>query len=369
MPDCFADLGVRRVVTAAGHLNRFGGTTVSPRVAAAVTDAASRYVDLRELEAAVVRRVAELTRNEAVAVTCGAAAGVMAAVLACLGEGAAGQPTAGSARVVVHRVHRVPPDRGLELLPVRLVEVGTVFGTDPDEFKAAIAGASAVLHAPGVGPPGAALDLRRVVDLAHHAGVPVIADCAAELPPASNLWRMTRDDGADVAVFSGGKDLGALQASGLVVGRSPIVERCRALGGVAEGPLRALKVGKEQLMAVLAAVEEYVAGDEEERRREAWRVHADWANQWRRVVGVSVWPRGVHGDDPHWLTLAMSGTDSAAQCRRVAAELWDGDPRIAVVVDGRILRLTAFTVDPVDRPLVARRVAQALETVLGWGVP
>ena len=109
----------------------------------------------------------------------------------------------------------------------------------------------------------AALALETVIETAHAAGRPVVVDAAAQLPPADNPWRFTRELGADLAIFSGGKGLRGPQSSGLVVGRADLIDLCRAQGAPNPRRGRAMKVGKEEMYGLLAAVERYLQGPEE----------------------------------------------------------------------------------------------------------
>jgi L-seryl-tRNA(Ser) seleniumtransferase len=85
--------------------------------------------------------------------------------------------------------------------------------------------------------------------------VPVVVDAAAQIPYVSNLWHFTRDVGADIAIFSGGKGLCGPQSSGLVLGSAELIAGCVANGSPNTAIGRPLKVGKEELFGILAAVE------------------------------------------------------------------------------------------------------------------
>ncbi|BCB92113.1 hypothetical protein Psuf_094260 [Phytohabitans suffuscus] len=103
-----------------------------------------------------------------------------------------------------------------------------------------------------------ALPLEQVVDLAHEAGVPVIVDAAAQLPPVENLWHYT-GLGADLALFSGGKGPRGPQASGLVLGRRDLVDACRAHACPNHALGRTMKTSKENVLGLVAAVERAAA--------------------------------------------------------------------------------------------------------------
>ena len=102
-----------------------------------------------------------------------------------------------------------------------------------------------------------------MIAIAHAHDVPVIVDAAAQIPPIANLWHFTRDLGADITIFSGGKGLRGPQSAGLVLGRPDLIAACKLNGSPNHSVGRPMKVGKEELMGMLAAVEWSLAQDEE----------------------------------------------------------------------------------------------------------
>src|SRR5205814_1892361 len=136
-------------------------------------------------------------------------------------------------------------------------------------------------------PPGA-LPLKETVEIAHANGLPVYVDAAAQLPPASNLWHFTRDLGADIAVFSGGKNLNGPQATGLVLGKKSIIDAVLWNGYPNHSIGRPMKIGKENMIGCLAAVEWYLSLDHEERRAGWERDLRLLQDQLRNRPGVSV---------------------------------------------------------------------------------
>src|SRR5699024_9522508 len=221
----YARLGVRPLVNAAGRYTKFGGSVMPPAVVAAMADAARCHVPIDDLQRKSGERLAELTRNEAAYVTTGAAAGIVLSILvAATGTDPVAVRAVAEGRhrpreVIVQRGHHVPYVPAVRLAGARVVEVGTLMGTDPADFAAAVGEHTvAVLHIAGDHLARGTLDLASVRQAVGE--VPVIVDAAAQLPPVENLWRFTGEGGGDVALFSGGKDLCGPQASGLVVGRS-----------------------------------------------------------------------------------------------------------------------------------------------------
>lgn len=369
----YAALGLRPIVNADARLTRLGGSRMPPEVVAAMAEATG-YVDLHALQLAVGRRLATLTRNEGAFVATGAAAGLVLATLACtvgpdpeaVARMLAGHPAV-RPEVIVHHAHRIPYDPAVLLAGGRLVEIGDAHRTSSAELEAAITPRTAMLlFVAGEHLANAALPLAETVAIAHRHGVPVVVDAAAQLPPPENLWRYTRDDGADLALFSGGKDLRGPQASGLIVGRADLIEACRVHGAPHQRFGRPMKVGKEEMMGLLAAVERYLGLDHAARAEAFETIVAGWVAVLRDCPGVTAArefpneagqpiPRARIAFDP-----TLTGLTGADAQRR----LWEGTPPIAVALAGPdAISLTPDCLDGDDPAIVAER----LRTLIGPG--
>jgi L-seryl-tRNA(Ser) seleniumtransferase len=336
-------LGLRRVINADATLTRLGGSLMSSDVLDAMRDAAGSFVDMHELQRVAGARLAELTHNEAAYVATGAAAGIVLATLAAMTGGdlqtIARLTDTGEApkdEVIVQRVHRIPYDPAIRLAGARIVDVGNRLQTFPWELEAAINPRTAmVFYAAGIHLAPGALPLEEVVEIAHAHGVPVVVDGAAQLPPTENLWRFTREQGADLAIFSGGKDLRGPQASGLIVGSAAMIAAVAVNGTPHQRLARPMKVGKEELIGLLTAVERYVAEDWRERAQRYEQTVAAWVDQFNACDGLTasrIFPNEAGQPTPR-CRIAFS-TDSGITGAEAAALLWEGDPRIAVAVDG-----------------------------------
>ena len=116
--------------------------------------------------------------------------------------------------------------------------------------------------------------------------MPVLVDAAAQLPPVENLWKFTQM-GADAAIFSGGKDLRGPQSSGLVLGKQWLVDACALNGNPNHSIGRPMKVGKEEMLGLLAAVERYLSMDHEARSSQMEEIVAGWCSELNRLDGVT----------------------------------------------------------------------------------
>jgi L-seryl-tRNA(Ser) seleniumtransferase len=299
---------------------------MAPPAVQAMVDAAAHFVDLLELHTRVGARLAELTRNEAAYVTSGAAAAITLTVAACMTDEAQAFPA--EAEVVMFAGQRNGYDYSAQITGARIVEIGA----SADELRAALRRRPAcVLWFANSNYAVGALPVEDVVEIARGTGVPVIVDAAAQIPPVASLWRYTTEIGADAVLFSGGKGLRGPQASGLVLGRRWIVDRCRAHASPNQEIGRGMKVGKEELLALLAAVEWTLEQDEEVMLAGYEQTVDLWIAGLTGVPGVVV-ERSYPSEagQPHSRALVRVLPDSSVTRNALVSALWEGDPRIAV---------------------------------------
>jgi L-seryl-tRNA(Ser) seleniumtransferase len=365
----YADLGIRRVINAAATLTRLGGSRMPAPVIEAMAAAAGSFVELDVLQERVGERIAELTHNQACYVSSGAAAGVMLAVAACI----AGDDPAAMARfphlesgkneVIIHRCQRNGYDYAVRQTGARLVEIGMAQSTARWELEAAITPQTAcVIYFAGAHFAHGALPLEYVIEVAHAHGVPVIVDAAAQIPPIANLWRFTRDMGADIAIFSGGKGLRGPQSAGLVLGRPDLIAACRLNGSPNHSIGRPMKVGKEELMGMLAAVEWSLAQDEATLLDQYERTVQYWLDGLRDLPGVQV-ARGYPSEagQPHARAIVQIDPAGGMTRDELVVALLRGDPAIAVsALDGNAIALNPQTIEPGEEQLVLEALRQTL---------
>ncbi|NUS43947.1 MAG: hypothetical protein HOQ24_09700 [Mycobacteriaceae bacterium] len=354
--------GVRPVINASATLTALGGSLMPPSVLKAMTEGAAHFVDLPELHDHVGERLAALTRNEAACVTSGAAAAITLTVASCVGEPAQAFPA--DAEVVMFAGQRNGYDYAARLTGSRIVEVGPSI----EELRAALVRRPAcVLWFAGAHYAADALPIEDVIravrelasagptpadspDPAGPPAVPVIVDAAAQIPPVSSLWRFTTELGADAVIFSGGKGLRGPQSSGLVLGKRWIVDRCRAHASPNQQIGRGMKVGKEELLGLYAAVEWTLEQDEEALLAGYEQMVDRWIAGLREVPGV-VAERGYPSEagQPHGRAVVRLLTTSGWTRDGLVQALWDGDPRIAVGVSGvpdDAIALNPQTIEP-----------------------
>lgn len=361
----YEQLGVRRVVNAAATLTKLGGSRMPPPVVEAMAHAAGSFVDLTELQRRVGDRIAALTRNEACYVSSGAAAGIVVAVAACIAGSDPVRITEfpylerAPRSVLVYRSQRNGYDYAARQTGARLIELGP----DEEELRQAIDGRTAcVLWFAGARYAPGALPLGRVVAIAHERGIPVLVDAAAQIPPVASLWHFTRDLGADIAIFSGGKGLRGPQSSGLVLGRRDLIEACRANGNPNHSIGRPLKVGKEELLGILAAVELTLGGDEPALLERYEATVRDWLAGLAGVPGISA-ERSFPSEagQPHSRALVRVAPACRLTRDEIVDALWEQDPRIAVsAVGADAFALNPQTLEPDEERLVLAAIRALL---------
>lgn len=361
-------IGVEPIINGATTMTYLGGSLMPPEVVEAMRQASECFVDLYELQDAVGRRIAELTRNEAAFVSGGAAAGLFLSAVVCMARDTddgilrPGELDGLPREFLIQRQHRIPYDPAIELAGGRLVEVGGPDGTSTTDVEGAIGpGTAGILYVAGAHLAAGALPLDAVVDLARARDIPVIVDAAAQLPPPENLWRFT-EAGADLVLFSGGKGLCGPASTGLVLGRRRYVERFAANAAPQQRIGRPMKVGKEDLIGILAAVEWYLAQD-----------HAAIARQYEAIVEhVVAWARGRQDISAVRETPGQAGQPTprarltlapkhASLRDGILADLRAGSPRIELLPEGDdAFYLAPETIVPGEEAVVTQRLSEVL---------
>ncbi len=258
-------LGIRTVINGNATLTRLGGSIMPPEVVAAMADASKHFVDIIELQKRIGEEIAKLTHNEAAYVSCGAAAALTLSTAACITglnptkrEKLPHLDASMKSEVIVHRHGRVGYDFAVRQVGVTFVEIGDENGTTPDELEDAITEkTAAIFYFANPGREHLWVPYEKAIAIAKRHNVPLIFDAAAQLPPPENLWYFTQM-GADLALFSGGKGLCGPQSSGLIVGNGSLIEAIAFNGPPHPFIGRGMKVGKEELVGLLAAVEWYL---------------------------------------------------------------------------------------------------------------
>ena len=390
--------GVRTLINAKGTATRLSGGIMRPEVTAAMAEAAGHCVDMAELEAHASQVIAKVTGAEAGYVASGAAACLTLATAACVtglepGRMARLPDTTGMKNeVVVVRSQRNFYDHAVRAAGVRLVEVGLpdryagagVRDAEAWEIADAITDRTAAVFY--VADAAARPPLAEVVKVAHAAAVPVIVDAAAQLPPQANLRRFI-ELGADLVAFSGGKALNGPQGTGILCGRrdlimaaalqhldldiaweqwSPpatLIDKDRLKGVPQHGIGRPCKVGKEQIIGLLTALELFVA-EGDAKRHQRWRALAQiLADGLQGLPGCRVALDGIDSTEDVPIVALFLPPERAMSALDLVIALQEGTP--AIQADPTLCDRGIVTFNPMClQPGEAETVAASVRTLL-----
>ena len=361
----YEDLGLKPIINANATLTRLGGSLMPAEVVEAMIAASRTFVDLDALQREVGRRLAQLTHNEGAFVSAGAAAGLTLAAAACL-TGTNLQAieqlpdtTGLKDEIIVHKSHRNGYDHSVRMTGVKMVEIGDAAGATLKDLEEAISSqTAAIFWFEGVMRTEGDLPLETVCATARKHDIPVVVDGAAQLPPVENLWRWT-EMGAALAVFSGGKDLRGPQASGLCVGQQDLIEAMILNGNPNHGIGRPMKVGKEEMVGLLKAVELYLQIDQAARARQDEMTVTMWCevlNQQSGVAAERTFPNEANQPLPR-TKVTFQGMDRDG----VVAALLAGDPAISVAPAGQSgIYLNPMTLAPGESEIVLARLLEII---------
>ena len=366
-------LGVKKYINALATVTVYGGSIMPPEVLDAMRDASRSFVSIMELQKKAGDRLAELTNNEAAMVSCGAASGmVLAAAIAIVGDdkdARARLPVSSGMRneILVSKKGRVGYDSAIRSGGGVIVEYGSEEGATEADLIGAITDKTAAIFTFQFNLMERTMRGQLPVDvqarIAKSHGIPLIVDAAAQIPVKENLWKYTRDQGADLAIFSGGKGLRGPQASGLVVGRRELVDRMVAHACPNGGVGRPMKVGKEEIAGLLAAVERYMAADEP-------AVIEGYERDVRAILKAFEGFPGAAAcrDFPNEAGQAMPRArlrfpNSPAKPARFAEWLREGEPGVLVATDEDSLLINPQTLEPGELEIVIGRLKSAAEAL------
>ncbi len=267
--DYYDKLGVTKIINAAGTYTYLTASIMPPSVQAAVAVAAQHPVRLAELQKASGEYLAKRLKCEAALVTSGAAAALTLGTAACMTlanpDAIQKMPTdmAGlKNEVIVQKAHRYDYDHALLNCGIRFVEVETL-----DDYKKAFNDRTVMAHFFNSAEEGN-ITREDWLRVAHDHKVPCFNDAAADVPPASNLWAYTQM-GFDLVTFSGGKGMRGPQNAGLLLGRKDLIAAAVANDApISESIGRGMKVAKEQIVGMVAAVDWFLEQPEESMQAE-----------------------------------------------------------------------------------------------------
>lgn len=368
-------LGVRPHIGAHEHITTMGGSRMPPEVLEAMVEANEYFVDMHELIEAAGARVAELMGAEAAIVTSGGFASLLLGSAACLTGldmdriRALPDVTWRRRKCLIQTAHRFSYDHAYRAAGMTnvYVEDREDFLRSIDDSVAMLPALSAVERGTPIAPPrppsrstptpDTVILPEEMIRIGKEHGVPVMIDMASDLPPWDNLHRFI-DLGADLVVVSGGKGILAPQSTGILAGRRDLIEAARLQNAPNDYIGRGLKVGKEEIIALVVALERAVNMDQQTEVAR-WNDRARWvAEQLQTIPGVEARFAVNNGG---YADVDLSWDESVIQvdAREFKRRLREGTPR--VIYDGTTVRTRQLR--PGEEQLVVQRLKEVFSEV------
>src|SRR6266567_3039787 len=361
----YEELGVTTVINGQGTMTVLGGSLVRPEVETVMALASQHFVSIAELEVAAGKRIAQLLKlpeGYSAIVTSGAAAAMQSGLAGIL---TGDNPkfieqlpdlTGMKSEVIIQKSHRNPFDHQLRATGVKLVVVET-----RDDLKKAVNPQTAMMHFTNFANAAGEIKVEEWVKLAHEYKIPAFIDAAADIPPVSHLWDYA-NMGYDLIAFSGGKAIRGPQCAGILLGRKDLVANALLNNSPHEDTLgRSQKVGKEEIVGMVKALESYLSEDHAALSKE-WQRRLDAISaEITRVPGVSTsfFTPDVANHVPH---MKISWDQKVVlTVKDAVSALRNGKPCIVLDSSETALSMNSFMLQPGEEKMIAAQLAQLLK--------
>jgi L-seryl-tRNA(Ser) seleniumtransferase len=366
--DYYSKLGVTPFINAAGTFTILSASILPDEVQAAMTLAAQKPVNIEELHRAAGAYLASRLHCEGALVTAGAASALTLGTAACvtLGNDQAivNMPADMSGlknEVIVQKTHRYGYDHALRNCGIKFVDVETL-----EDYETAFNERTVMAHFFNAA-EGGKISREDWVRVAHKHGVPCFNDAAADIPPISNLWNYTQM-GFDLVTFSGGKGIRGPQCTGLLLGRKDLIEfamKNNSPYGNTVG--RGMKVGKEEIVGLVAAVDWLLSQDEAaivaEAQKRAERIAAQVKGIPSVETKIFLFPVANHV--PH-LQINYDPNRIPLTGQQVLEKMRQGSPRIELwpAAGPNDVTVGVWMLEPNEDMIVGRRLREVLQGAL-----
>lgn len=336
----YEKLGVRPVINGRGTITVIGGCRVLPEVEQAMQEATLDYVEFDELMDGVGQRLGELTGTEFGVVSTGATGAMMIGTTGIVTGGDPDKlwqlPNLDGMKdeVIIPRYSWTAYESAVRGVGVRMITVD-----NKEELKAALGPRTAmVLVLAGSKSMNGPLSIKEIASVTKPLGVPIMVDAAAEGLPVPNPHI---SQGADLVAYSGGKYLGGPQCAGLLIGRKDLIKAAWVTSAPHHGFARGYKVGREEIMGMLTAVEMWMKRDHA-KERETWTGTLEYiADKLNKIPGLDT---SIRQPPPEQLSNPSPSLNVKWDMEKIPLTgydveqiLWDGTPRVAVSGAGSFL--------------------------------
>lgn len=363
----YEELGVTTVINCQGTMTVLGGSVLRPELEAVMAQAGQHFVRVLELEVAAGKRIAEMLKLPAgntALVTSGAAAAIqsgLAGILTGSNEQFIKQLpdlTGMKSEVIIQKSHRNPFDHQLRSTGVKLIEIET-----REDLRKAVNEKTAMMHFTNFANAAGQIKVDEWPKLAKEYKIPCMNDAAADTPPVSHLWDYT-NMGYDLVTFSGGKAIRGPQCAGLLVGRTELVANALLNNSPHEDTLgRSQKVGKEEIVGMVKALELYLNEDHEALWKN-WQNQLDYISaQITKVPGVTTkfFVPDIANHVPH-MDIAWDSAKISLTPQEVSKLLRESKPSI-VLTSGEErpgLSMNSFMLKAGEYKIVADQLVKVL---------
>jgi len=363
----YEELGVTTVINGQGTMTMLGGSLMRPEVESVMAMAGQHFVNIPELEVAAGKRIAEMLKLPAdysALVTSGAAAAMLSGLAGILTKDnpqfirQLPELTGMKSEVIIQKSHRNAFDHQLRATGIRLVEV-----VDRDDLRKAVNEKTAMMHFTNFANAAGQIKVEEWAKLGKEYKVPTFIDAAADTPPVSHLWDYATM-GYDLIAFSGGKAIRGPQCAGLLVGRKDLVSYALLNNSPHEDTLgRSQKVGKEEIVGMVKALECYLQEDHEALNKE-WLHRLELiSSEVSKVPGVTTkfFVPDIANHVPH-MEIRWDKKISATP-KEINAALRKGKPAIVLSTgeEGEVLSLNSFMLQPGEDKIIANAVVAVLK--------
>ncbi len=364
----YNSLGIETIINCRGTFTILGGSTERPEVLKAIEDASGYFVQYDELAFGIGKRLAELTKADWGMVSAGCAAGLKHVTAACV---SGGNPEKliripnlegmEKTEVISPRYSRNVYDHAIRNIGVTMIDIDT-----PEELENAINPRTAMIYVNSDrnSVTGQPLSLEVICKIAKSKNIPVLVDAAAEnlSIPCIHL-----EQGATVVVYSGGKAICGPQCAGLLLGDKDLLMAAWQASSPHHGPGRDNKVGKEEMLGMLAAVEAWTTRN----HKAEWNTWLSWldeiSSKLLKIKGITTEvtePRGLSNVTPR-LSIKWDPDKLHISGEEIAEEVARNKPRIAIGGGTRdsttYMSITPSQMRPGEAEIVAERLYEILK--------
>lgn len=364
--DFFKELGLRTFINAAGTYTSMTGSLMPKEVIEAISYGAEEYVNLDDLQDKVGERIAELLGCEYATVSSGCF-GAMSIGMAGILTGKDPKKvkqlpnTEGMKNeVIIQESHTIGYAQALTNVGAKVIKVKTA-----KQLEKAITDKTCMLWFLNAHTDQGEIKWEEFVALGKKHNIPTFIDCAADVPPVKNLFRFTKM-GFDLVAFSGGKGLRGPQSAGLLLGKREYIEAARMhTPPRGETIGRGMKVNKEEVLGMLAALELYLQKD----HAKEWEM---WESQIQLISDNATSIAGVETEihvpkyANHVPSLRIRWDEKKVKISptEVRKKLAEGHPSIQTVGDSKSVGMTTWMMVPGQERIVAKRVKEILSSAI-----